>query len=477
MIRATIGVWANYATTAAFQIVFALRYGSGTEASVFVIVFGVAIGVGGVITASVQSVIVPRLLTPANRLVRPAVRLVGAFTLLAAAALLALWLEADGVANVLAAHTHIPRTAIVQALRAACPFIFLEVLSGELIAINLAIGRRFAPAVAPALPSVVAATPLALAAPISVPTLFTILWVGALAEVAFLVAALAVGLRGRWRTVSGHLPHAGVIAFATAAQLILLTLLPAFERVMASLHSPDGAAHYNYALRSLAVVQQLVIGGWLLSSLGDWSEFARANERRRFRASLLKTTASATLLLVLAASIAIVAGQKLVALVYEHGAFTSRDTRVVTSLILLALAGFCAEGIGLVLSQALLAHRRNGSAIGIGIFSFIVRVTLIVLLAHAWGVRGVAIAYSISAVAALLLEILVVGALALAARSDLARLGRSALVALGTLATAGACVLARPLLPSAAQAVLVLGSFAALIVIVKPEIAMRFGHA
>ena len=61
MIRATVGVWVNYATTAAFQIVFALRYGSGTEASVFVIVFGVAIAVGGVIAVSVQSVIVPRL--------------------------------------------------------------------------------------------------------------------------------------------------------------------------------------------------------------------------------------------------------------------------------------------------------------------------------------------------------------------------------------------------------------------------------
>ena len=32
------------------EIVFALRYGSGTEASVFVIVFGVAIAFGGVIT-------------------------------------------------------------------------------------------------------------------------------------------------------------------------------------------------------------------------------------------------------------------------------------------------------------------------------------------------------------------------------------------------------------------------------------------
>src|SRR5207249_10880751 len=137
MIRATLGVWVNYATTAAFQILFALRYGSGAEASVFVIVFGIAIAVGGVITASVLSVIVPRLLTPTNRLVRPAVHLVGAFTVIAAAAVLALWLEAAGVAHVLAAHTHIPDTAAYQALRAVCPFIFLQVLAGELIAISL----------------------------------------------------------------------------------------------------------------------------------------------------------------------------------------------------------------------------------------------------------------------------------------------------------------------------------------------------
>ena len=54
MIRATTGVWINYATTVAFQVFLALRYGSGTDASAFVIVFGVAIAVGGVVTASAQ---------------------------------------------------------------------------------------------------------------------------------------------------------------------------------------------------------------------------------------------------------------------------------------------------------------------------------------------------------------------------------------------------------------------------------------
>jgi putative peptidoglycan lipid II flippase len=469
VIRATTGVWLNYATTFVFQIVFAFRYGSGKDASVFVIVFGLGIAVGGVVTASVQSVIVPRLLTETGRLARPALRLLWMFTLMAVAAVALLWTEARAISEALALHTDLPRTAFYEPLRAACPFVLLQVIAGELIAINIAVGRRFAPAVAPALPSLAAAVSLLLWSDVSVPTLFTAFLVGTALEVVVLLYAFAVTVAARWRPVPSRLPRASVLAFATAAQLTLLALLPLLERVMASVHSTGGAADYNYAIRSLAVVQQLIVGGWLLSSLGDWSDFARTREQSRFRASLLRTTTAAALLLVLAASIAIVAGPRLIALVYEHGSFTSKDTRAVASLVLLALGGFCAEGVGLVLSQALVAYRRNGSAIAIGVFAFLVRAALVLLFGKAWGARGVAIAYSVSAGLALLVQVVVIGILSLAARSDLARFGRGGLVALGTLATAGMCVLLRSFVPSAAQAIVVVAAFVALFAIAKPE--------
>jgi putative peptidoglycan lipid II flippase len=477
VIRATIGMWVNYATTGAFQVAFALRYGSGMEANVFVIAFGIAIAIGGVFTSSVQSVIVPRLLSRTGQLVRSAVRLALVFTLLAAAVLLAVWFEAHAVAHVLAERTRISDDALYRALHGACPFVLLQVIAGGLIAINVAIGRRFAPAVAPALPSIAATVPLAFADHVSVSALFTALSIGALAEVAMLVVALCVGLRERWRPVAGRLPRVGLIALATTAQLVLLSLLPAFERVMASWQSPEGAAHYNYAIRSLAVVQQLLIGGWVMSSLGDWSNFARRREKRAFERSLVSTATTAGVLLTLAASIGLVAARYLVQVVYEHGAFTSSDTTSVASLVLLALPGFLAEGIGLILSQGLLAYQRNEIAIAIGLGYFFLRGGLVFAFGVQWGAIGVVAAYSVSTVVITCIEAGVLIAIAVVRRSDLAQLRRGASVAAGTLLAATACVAFARTVPSAVQASLVLATFTLLVFAARFVTPGGIGHA
>ena len=47
MIRASAGTWANYATTLAFQILFAASFGTSPAASAFVIAFAVAISASG----------------------------------------------------------------------------------------------------------------------------------------------------------------------------------------------------------------------------------------------------------------------------------------------------------------------------------------------------------------------------------------------------------------------------------------------
>jgi putative peptidoglycan lipid II flippase len=477
VIRATLGIWVNYTTTVAFQIAFAFRYGSGMEASVFVVVFGLVIALGGVVTASVQSVVVPRLLTPSGRLRRAAVKVIGVFTVIAVAALTVLWLEADGMARLLAAHTQIPRASLYDAVRAAVPFVLLQLVAGELMAINLAIGRRFAPAVAPAIPSVAGVIALVVAAQLSVPALFAILSVGAFVEVVLLAVALALGLKSKWRPVSGRLPRVGLIAAATTGQLILLSLLPAFERVMASAHSPSGAADYNYAIRSLLVVQQLLIGGCLLSSLGDWSKLANSANDRAFRRSLVSTVTAAGVLLTLAASVALVAAPYLVQVVYGHGAFTTADATSVARLIRFALPGFVAEGVGLIFSQGFLAYRRNGVAISIGLVYFLVRAGLALGLGIRWGAVGVAVAYSVSTVIVVSVEAVALVVFTVVRRRDFVLASKGVAVAAGTLLTATACMVFAHAVPSSAQACLVVGAFLLLLRALRPLVPGTVRHA
>jgi len=463
MIRATTGVWINYATTAAFQVIFAARYGNSTTASVFVVTFGFAIALGGVATASVQSVVVPRLIAEDGTIVRASLRLAGLFAVAAAAALGTVALFAHPLAGLIAHHTAVPSGSTALALRAAAGFVFLQVVAGELVAIALACGRRFGPAIAPGLPSIAGSALLVGRSHPGLSAIYAALAVGAIAEIVLLAR-----LVGR-RAVSDRIfPPAGAVAVATAVQLVLLAFVPPFERIMASAHSAGGAAAFNYALRSLAVAQQLLVGGWVLASLGDWSTLVRSKDVVAFRASLRRTLSGATILLVLAASLAIVLGDHLVAAVYQRGAFSAADTRLVTRLLMFALPGFCAEGIGLILSQALLAHRRNGTAIAIGGVSFLLRGAAAYLCGVRWGAAGVAAGYSAAACGVLVIEAIAVAAGSLAELRDLVAVSRGVAVAAGTVLSAFAAAALGP--PALVSAAVVCACFGGLVFVLRPEL-------
>lgn len=469
MMRATAGAWINYGTTLLFQVIFAARFGSTGAASVFVVVFGVAIAVGGVSTASVRSVVVPRLLDADGAIVKPALRLALAFAGTAALALIAIAALAPAVVHAIAGHTAVPVTGTASVLRAAAGFVLLEVLAGTLIAFALALGHRFLPAAAPAVPSLTGALLLLIYAKPSLVIVYAALSAGSCLELALL--SLVVGRRA---VADERLPPIGMISTATAVQFAALAFVPAFERVMASSQEAGGAAAFNYALRSLAVVQQLLLGGWILASLGDWARLARDRDRLAFRASFRRTFSGATIVLVLAASLGLIFARPFVAAVFQRGSFTAADSKLVGVLLVLALPGFCAEGLTLVLSQALLAHRRNTVAIFIGFSSVCLRVSCAYIAGVHWGARGVAVGYSIAASTILIAELVASAALGLVAMPDFSAMTRGAFVATGT--ALSAVILQRLGTTSAVAGALVFACFLGLVVAIRPEFP-RVGRA
>ena len=432
MIRATVGTWGNYATTLLFQIVFATRYGGSASASVFVVAFGVLLAFGSVVTSSVQSLVVPRLVLADNRLSADALRLVRAFGAAGLALLALIYVYPSALASLIAAVTTLPAAGLTHAFRAGALFMALQTTAGALMAIAIARGARFPPAIAPALPSLAGTAYLLFEAHPSVPATLYALATGAAIE-ALLMAFAAFGGA---TVASVSSPKVGALSIWTAVQFVALTMVAPLERIVASIHGPAGAADYNYAIRSLAIAEQLLVGGLVLASLGDWSRLWRMGDESAFNHAVWRAAGLAMMVLVLAGSMGAVASHWLVALVYEHGRFTSADTALVARLLVLAIPGFCAEGISLVLAQALLASRRNRTAVAIGFCNFGVRVVALFVFGVPYGARGVAVAYSVGTI--LVLVPLVVAVLRLAPPSPLWRgvLARQIAVASSTVLAA-----------------------------------------
>jgi putative peptidoglycan lipid II flippase len=466
MLRASMGTWGNYATTIGFQILFAARYGSESAASVFVIVFGLAISIGSLATSSVQAVLLPRLLDAEGRLLRGSVAALGAVVAAALFVLAATAALSHPIGQLIGPHVHLSEEAITAAVPAAALFVFLQVCASAFMSLGLARGQRFIPAFAPAVPSTAGILAMVAGGRLSPASLLLWLAVGGVCEVALLAATV----RRPLHLAAGKHPRVGLVALLTAGQFGLLALIAPLERVFSAIHGEGGAADYNYAFRSLAIVQQLLVGGLVLAVLGDWAKLIRESDRSHVRRSLVRTTVGALVAVSLAAALAIVAGRRLVELAYEHGAFNASDAKHVTLLLILMLPGFCAEAIGLLLSQALLAARHNGAAIGIGVFHFLIRATLIVVLGTRYGAKGVAIAYSIALVTALLVQVVVVVRLSLADARDMPILRYGAVIAVGTVVTALGLDRTSHSFPVPASVGVVLACFAILAFLARPTL-------
>src|ERR1019366_1125460 len=156
MARATVGVWLNYATTVVFQILFAERYGSRVPAAAFVLVFGLAVALSGLVIAGPRSVLLPRLLTRSGELHRQPVRIMSALlvaTLFVCGAMAAV---PRPLAAGIAPSSQFSDELLAALLRLTAIFTITQIVAGMLTVLSLARGQRFVPAAVLALPSIVA---------------------------------------------------------------------------------------------------------------------------------------------------------------------------------------------------------------------------------------------------------------------------------------------------------------------------------
>jgi peptidoglycan biosynthesis protein MviN/MurJ (putative lipid II flippase) len=425
--RTTIATWINYASTIAFYVLFAARFGAGRDASAYVIVLGICMAASGLVSSSLTSVAVPRLIDDTGRLVVRTVGLLVIVVLATAVAGVLLALLSENVAHTLAPLEHADPDLLAPLLAWGAVAFFIQAIVGVLSSLSLALGRPTVPAVAPALPSMVCCVYLAADRDPDVVHLLGLLAISGIAQI--VLVAGSVG----WRHKFGRAPAPGIgLTFLISfGSYVLLSALPAIERLAAGWSAPNGAAHYDYAMRSIAIGQQLLLGGVTMATLSEWSRVAARAADGRMAARLRRVLVTGALVLLLAAVVAGVAREDLVRISFQHGSFTAADTHAVAAILLLAVPGFWCEGVGLLIVPALAGMHRNRALAAVGAANFGIRVTAIAFLAPHLGPQGVALAYTITRV--LLLTPLIMLAARAGLWSDMSvPVWRTGIVAAGT---------------------------------------------
>lgn len=432
MLRATFGTWINYATTLAFQILFVARFGTTSGASAYILAFAIVISVVGIMVSTAQTVVSGRLMADGDRLRSGALKLLTGIVVVAAVFSVAVLLLAPQLGGALSRATHYGAEQSTALFRIGSAVCFLQVLGGAAAVIDLVRGYRFAPTIAPAMPTLTASIALAFLSTLTPVGAFELFALGSVFQVVIVAIPALSGIK----VAREPILRTGSATVLMVVSLSLLSLVLPIERAVVGLHSVRDIAAYDYGMRSLRAVQQLIVGGAMLATLGDWSSWHLDQRRKELMHRLVSSVAVLSIAFTLAASIAAVAGRAIVALTYQHGAFTASDTTAVLGVVLFGLPGFCAEGVGLVLTSALAGARYNVALAMLGFANFASRVLLALLLGRMYGALGVAAAYSVISVAVLLPTIYLVATRLMIATVDLGRLRPVLIVSGGTIASA-----------------------------------------
>ena len=397
MIRATAGTWLNYATTILMQVLFAARFGTSAGAGAFVICFVSAVSISGVLVTTSSTVVMPKMLDPSGALKRNALRiLLGLAVIIGAIALLAALASVE-LGSAVASITGIEKSLAARMVLLAAALVAIFGIAGLLVTVALALGQRFVPAIAPAFPSSsVVAYLFATPNPSLLGTLAA-LALGGLAQGIVLLVAISMASP---RVADGQPLRVTAAAGQMLSVLVLLALLPPLQRALGGALDPSGIAQLDYATRSTQAAQQLLIGGLLLTVLPDWAH--KAQSLRALRRHVASTVSLVGLALFACGAIALVAAPELTAVAFQRGAFSAEDTEAVATVVRAMSPGFVAEGLTLILVQALFATNRSALVARAGLARVAVQGTLSVILGVALGALGVAIAYSASMVVVLI---------------------------------------------------------------------------
>lgn len=300
----------------------------------------------------------------------------------------------------------------VQALRPFWPGAVCLILAGLTGSLLNAADHFVLPALTPGLGSALALMVLWLRPAVSVSEL-------ALALALAMAMQLLLHLPGLWAAgrnpdalpapAGGMNPAVRSVRFVPARPLrrVLMLSLPLFayvslsqimtliERVFAS-HLGAGAVARLTLAQKLASLPLFLVAGSLAVVIFPRLAALQMN-RADFSAALASGLRTALPLLLLATAWLMSGSQLLVALLYQHGLFSSRDGAQTAILLQGYALGLAPAGLGAILLKALHARQDVRSPLWVAAVSLLCYLALAALCSRAWGALGLALALSTTA--------------------------------------------------------------------------------
>lgn len=398
---ATIAVLSILAKSSAFvrEAAIAMIYGRGPEVDAFFVALALPVFLVQLIAGSFQIAVVPGLLAAARDGGRDrAAALAGAGTLTVTMAIAAV-----AVLAAAAAPLYLPvvapgfsETALVLAADMLWIMTLFAVLGGLAYAggAMLTAERRFAlPAIAPALtPLVMTVLLLAFRAELGVAALAWGAVLGTLAEAAIvLAAARRLGYRPRLGMAMADLAALarrwGPLMLAT----LLLSGAGLIDQLMAASLGEGSASALGYGAKLVLAGLHVVTTALGISVLPAYAESA-LDDPRRLLTRLRRHLVAVILLALPGVAIAWAIAEPVIALLYQRGAFTADDTRLVADVLAAYAVQLPAYGAVVILVRAAAVLSLGWVIPTAAAVNMALTIALNAVFMEIWGVVGIALA-------------------------------------------------------------------------------------
>jgi putative peptidoglycan lipid II flippase len=406
---ATAMTLASYGATLVQQMVYARALGVSSDTDALAVALAWALGIAGLIGTTFVSVVVPlfvrrRSTNPggARTVFQSATALALAATgLLALVTVLGRGALAAGLSPGAAVHAQ-----VADLLLLATPLLIIWTLVAVGLALANSMERYGLAAASGIAPSLVVIVALVVPQRPTVEIAMGAYILGGLLQIAWLAFIARAELRALMplpdrRTVL----QIARLAVPLGVAFAILNAAALIQRAIASLGTTGDVAIVDYASRLVLAGEQAVLAGVLAVMLTTWSLDAAQGASARL--PIGRTIGGALGLLLPAAALLAILAPEIVALLYGGGRFAELDVQRVATVLRWMSLGIAAHMVLMLAFRALLAHGASWSIAGVGLLHVVVLVLVGIPAQAAFGVDGVAMAYSIGWIAALVVSLAV----------------------------------------------------------------------
>lgn len=193
------------------------------------------------------------------------------------------------------------------------------------------------------------------------------------------------------------------LAGPLAAGIALFNIAPLVQNFLASLQPEGSIALLNYAFKVDWLAYIVLVVPITTLAFPRLADAGAAGDSEKFLGALHLALKAAWLALLPAMIVLGVAGDAVIALLFQRGNFTAAHTAEAASILRVFLLGLPGAAATLILFYALYALKHSAARLNAGILVFAIYSSLGWMLSRLWGVRGLALTLGITFTALTLL--------------------------------------------------------------------------